>query len=246
MSRTIGWFSCGAASAVACKLAGPDVWAYCDTGAEHPDNARFMRDVETRWGVTVTILKNEQYVDTWDVWEKRKYLAGPRGAPCTKELKVKPRLEFQRPDDVHLFGYTADKTDRNRYEALRHNYPELDARAPLIEAELTKAACLGLLQNAGIAPPITYAIGLPNANCIPCVKAQSPAYWALIRRDFPEEFARMVEVSRARGVRLARIKRQWVYIDEIPVDQPTTNPIVADCDFLCQLHQEGIADADEP
>lgn len=52
--RTICWFSCGAASAVAAKLTLADaaqgkppletgVWiAYCETGAEHPDNERFL------------------------------------------------------------------------------------------------------------------------------------------------------------------------------------------------------------
>ena len=41
MSRTICWFSCGAASAVATKLTLKDtpdaIVAYCETGAEHPD-----------------------------------------------------------------------------------------------------------------------------------------------------------------------------------------------------------------
>ena len=36
--RTIGWFSCGAASAIAVKLTGAQP-VYCETGAEHPDNA---------------------------------------------------------------------------------------------------------------------------------------------------------------------------------------------------------------
>lgn len=48
MARTVSWFSCGAASAVATKLVRPDVIAYCDTGSEDGDNARFMADCE-RW-----------------------------------------------------------------------------------------------------------------------------------------------------------------------------------------------------
>ena len=49
--RTIAWFSCGAASAVAAKIAvssreNVDV-CYCDLLAdEHPDNRRFLGDVE--------------------------------------------------------------------------------------------------------------------------------------------------------------------------------------------------------
>lgn len=51
--RTICWFSCGAASAVATKITieagdGDIVPAYCETGSEHPDNELFLSDCE-RW-----------------------------------------------------------------------------------------------------------------------------------------------------------------------------------------------------
>jgi hypothetical protein len=90
--RRVAWFSCGAASAIATKLSQPDVIAYCETGSEHPDNKRFMRDLEEWFGQEITILQNPKFKDTWDVWEKRRYLAGIAGAPCTGELKVEPRL----------------------------------------------------------------------------------------------------------------------------------------------------------
>lgn len=50
--RTVCWFSAGAASAIATKLMlcdDPDaIIAYCETGAEHPDNERFVADC-VRW-----------------------------------------------------------------------------------------------------------------------------------------------------------------------------------------------------
>lgn len=235
MSRSVGWFSCGAASAVTMKLVQPDVIAYCDTGAEHEDNQRFMRDCEAWFGKLVTILKSDKYADTWDVWERRAYLAGISGAPCTYELKVKPREAFQRPDDLHIFGYTADADDVRRAKALQENWPDLSVSFPLIERGLTKAACLDLLIRIGIAPPVTYAMGLPNANCIPCVKATSAAYWALIRLLFPDHFWRMATLSRQLGVKLCRLNGERAYIDEIPADYPTTGAIVPECDILCAL-----------
>jgi hypothetical protein len=78
-----------------------------------------------------------------------------------------------------------------------------------------------------------YGLGFHNNNCIPCVKAQSPSYWALVRKEFPAEFNRMVELSRRLNVRLCKIKGERRFIDEIPLDQPTTNPITPACDFLC-------------
>jgi hypothetical protein len=207
--------------------------AYCETGGEHPDNERFIVDCERWLDTSVVRLKSEDYADTWDVWTKRRYLAGINGAPCTSELKVGPRLAWQRPDDIHVFGYTNDNSDVKRAALLRENYPELTIRTPLITNKLDKRNCLALLDGAGIKLPPMYAMGFQNNNCIPCVKATSPAYWALVRQQFPDQFARMVKLSRELNVRLTRIKGDRRFIDEIPADHPTTNPIAPACDFLC-------------
>lgn len=235
MGRRVAWFSSGAASAIAAKLSKPDVIAYCDTGAEDYDNYRFLQECEQWFGQPIKRLKNESYKDTWDLWEKRRYLAGIAGAPCTSELKIQPRLAFQREDDVHIFGYTADSNDVRRAEALRENWPELIIETPLIDMGLTKANCLAMIQRAGIKPPRVYAMGFPNANCVPCVKSQSPAYWALIRKEFPKEFERMVKLSRELDVRLVRIKGERRFIDEIPAEQGLTEVQVPECDFLCHI-----------
>lgn len=233
--RTLSWFSCGVASAVATKLTAEAAPVYCETGAEHSDNARFLTDCERWFGRTVKRLKSDRYRDTWDVWQKRRYLSGIDGALCTTELKIMPRLAYQCPDDIHVFGYTADAADVERARRLRENFPELTIRTPLIERGVTKAGCLAIVQDAGIALPPLYAMGFRNNNCIPCVKATSPDYWALVRKRFPEQFERMARLSRELNVRLTRINDERKFIDEIPADWPTTNPIQPACDFLCYL-----------
>jgi hypothetical protein len=233
--RTISWFSCGAASAVATKLTHEALPVYCDTMSEHPDSGRFMIECEKWFGRKIERLYSDKYVNTWDVWEKRRYLAGIDGAPCTVALKVEPRLAFQRPDDIHVFGYTCDGPDAARAERLRSTYPELTIKTPLIERGLTKAACLDMVQRAGIRLPPMYAMGFQNNNCIPCVKATSPNYWALVRKQFPEHFDRMAKLSRELDVRLCRINDERRFIDEIPTDWPTTDPIQPSCDFLCAI-----------
>lgn len=238
--RRISWFSCGAASAVATKLSRPDVIAYCETGSEDVDNARFMLDCAAWFERDITTLRNPKFRDTWAVWEKRKYISGIAGAPCTTELKVNPRLEFQRPDDIHIFGYTADASDVARADALKENWPDLNVEYPLIDAGITKASCLAMIESVGIKPPRVYAMGFPNANCIPCCKATSPAYWALVRKHYPAEFDQMAELSRRLGARLSRVDGERVFIDEVPDDQPTTEPIAPECDFLCALAMEDL------
>lgn len=242
--RTISWFSCGAASAVATKLVPWATPVYCYTGAEHRDNGAFLADCSKWFGRKITILRSSEYTDTWDVWQKRRYLSGISGAPCTVALKVEPRLKFQRPDDIHIFGYTADSEDVRRAERLRANYPELTIGTPLIDRGITKAACLDMVQRAGIALPPMYAMGFHNNNCIPCVKATSPAYWALVRQKFPAQFERMAKLSRELDVRLCRINDERRFIDEIPADHPTTNPIQPSCDFLCHIAEQDIKAAE--
>ena len=242
--RTLCWISQGAASVMAAKLElsvnRDAILIRCETGNEDEDNARFEADV-VRWlNAPVTVIKSTDFDSVVDVWEKRQFMAGHHGAPCTTEMKIIPRLEFQKPDDVHIFGYTADAPDVKRFKRLQENFPELTVRAPLIERGITKSSAMAMLWRANIAPPRTYAMGFPNANCLQtgCVKATSPDYWALFRLRFPDRFRAMAERSRRIGARLTRINDERIFIDEIPEDWPVLNPEVPVCDFLCALAEQ--------
>lgn len=241
MSRTLIWWSSGAASAVAAWLElrrdPHGIMVRCETNNEDDDNYRFEAAVMQFLAKTPLILQSEKFDSVPNVWMVRKYMSGVNGAPCTLEMKVIPRLEFQRPTDIHVFGYTADANDVDRFERLKVNYPELTVRAPLIDHGVTKVGALAIVQRWGIDLPRSYAMGFPNANCLQtgCVKATSPDYWALYRQKFPENFERTALLARELGVRLARINNERVFIDEIPDDWPTTEPVVPTCDFLCHI-----------
>jgi hypothetical protein len=154
MTRDLCWFSEGIASAIATKFWLQDhpeaLVVHCDTGSEDEDNARFRADCARWFNREIITLKNPDFEDTHSVYRKRRYMSGIAGAPCTMEMKVTPRLEFQRPDDVHVFGYTWDSRDIERFDALKRQYPDLTVCAPLIEREISKANCLALLHDAGL------------------------------------------------------------------------------------------------
>jgi 3'-phosphoadenosine 5'-phosphosulfate sulfotransferase (PAPS reductase)/FAD synthetase len=243
-TRVVIWFSCGAASAVAAKLAleqyadsGLEIAVcYCDTGSEHPDNARFLSDCERWFDHSITVLRNPDYADTWAVWNKRRYIAGIAGAPCTLELKKAVRERFERPDiDLQVFGF--DVTEMARADLFRKNQPEVRMVCPLIDQRITKAQCFLMLQEAGIALPAMYMLGYRNNNCIGCPKGNA-GYWNKIRRDFPEVFARMAALERELGAKICQAtingERRRVHLDELPEsagrysDEP---PIT--CGLLC-------------
>lgn len=221
--RRIVWFSCGAASAVAAKVTvekHPDTQiVYCDTSkSEHPDNMRFLLEVGAWVGKPIDVIASEKYRTVEEVFEKRKYMSGPAGAICTVEMKKIPRFHFQRPDDIHIFGFTAD--ERARIERFRDNNPELYLEWPLLEAGVVKQECYNRIEAAGITLPAMYRLGYNNNNCIGCVKATSMHYWMKVRHDFPEKFAERARQSRAIGCRLAKMNGKRVFLDELPPEGP--------------------------
>ncbi len=205
---------------------------HCDLGASvHEDSHRFIDDLEQWYGKAIIRLRSDAYATIDEVFEHRKYLSGMEGAPCTGEMKFVPRLNYQLPSDTHFWGYTSDRLDAKRFEGMKIDFPLLKQRSPLIEMGLTKRDTHAILRQHGIKRPWVYEIGMPNGNCIGCVKSSSPNYWALIRQHFPEVFERRNDQARRFGARPVILRREKGpdgkmrnvrgFLDEIPADQPT-------------------------
>lgn len=239
MSRVIVWYSDGAASACAAKLAidkyGDRVRVIkCDTtGDEHPDNVRFRRDVEQWIGRGVELIRSEKYGNIDDVFETTRYMAGIAGARCTTELKKIPRHAFQRDGDIHIFGYTVE--EGSRVKMFETNHPELICDWILVRQFVRKKDCHRMLREAQIKQPAMYGLGFEHNNCIGCVKATSPGYWNRVRTHFPGVFERRAKQSREINARLVRVDGARVFLDELPEnhghDEPDGN---IECGPFCQ------------
>lgn len=233
MSRHLVWFSAGAASAVAAKLTLAEhsdaIIAYINPGSEHPDNERFLQDCERWFGVQIHRYASTKYADTWDVWERTKYLNGPIGARCTLELKKRVRQSVELPTDVQVFGYTAE--EQHRADRFRQQNPDVILSTPLITYGLTKSDCLAMIDRAGIELPVMYRLGYQNNNCVGCVKG-GLGYWNKIRRDFPEVFDRMAKLERTLGNTCSRDENGPVWLDEL---NPTRGNHADEPDFECSL-----------
>ena len=236
------WFSCGAASAAALKLTvdkyGADnVYAVNNPVIEeHHDNKRFAEDVAKWVGIDIQYAVNSKYplASVVDVFDRRKGMAFPHGAPCTVELKKRARQEWEEshPVDWHVLGFTVD--ERSRHD--RFVLTERDNVLPiLIDANMTKNDCADMIRAAGIKLPEIYGRGFPNANCIGCVKATSPTYWNLVRREFPEVFDQRAEQSRRLGARLVRVKNERIFLDELdPKAKGRPLKTMPDCGLFCE------------
>lgn len=251
--RIVSWFSCGDASAVNTKLVlsrygeTHDIAiARCVVPEEHEDNDRFAADCEKWFGQEIINLRSTEYESCEDVWTRERYMAGIHGARCTQEMKKAVRWAFEREwcPDLQAFGYTVD--EQPRADRFREQNPDVRMVSLLIDDGLTKEDCHAIVSRAGLILPMMYRLGFPNANCIGCVNAQSPAYWNLVRRVFPAVFARRAKLSRELGVRLVKLttgERERIYLDELDPDMGVGEKMpVMECSLLCYIAEQRIAE----
>lgn len=245
--RVIARFSCGAASAVATKLAiekyGDAVEIYyTDTGSEHPDNIRFIEDCEKWFGRKVNILRSERYQNIWEVFESRKFLVNHRGAPCTGELKRIPGDSVWRLGDIEVFGYTVE--ERRRVDRWQKMNNEKILWCPLVDAKMNKEDCFAHLAANGITLPLMYLLGFRNNNCIGCVKARDNInYWKRVRKFFPDVFNRMAALERKFNTTINRRQKKGVryelYLDEIEEGDPKGADLSVSCGIFCMPADDG-------
>ena len=248
-SRIVCWFSCGAASAVATKLAIEEnsknqnielVVARCRIDEEHQDNDRFATQCAEWFGVPIVELQSDKFGSSiYSVFEKERYIAGIAGAACTRALKKRVRESFQKPNDLHVFGYTADETHRADRFIDANN--DVSLWSVLIERSLTHADCLAIVDRAGIKLPAMYSLGYRNNNCIGCVKGGA-GYWNKIRVDFPDAFDRMAKLERKIGASIVRQNGKRVYLDELsPIAGRYESEAEISCGIFCEMAEREIA-----
>jgi len=244
IKRVICWYSCGVTSTWATKLTidkyrgiFPIVIAYCDTGSEHLDNKRYLKDCEKLFGQKILVLKNPEYEDIYDVFDKTRYMAGINGARCSLELKKKVREKFENLEsDLQIFGF--DMKEKKRAKRFKKNNPLVLAEFPLIDAKITKSSCIKNVLKSGIALPTMYLLGYKNNNCIGCVKG-AKGYWNKIRIDFPDIFEKTADYEEMLGARLNVItkngKTQRVLLRELdPNDGNYKSELPITCGFVCE------------
>lgn len=247
MARIVCQFSCGAASAVATKIALAQYGASQEVHIlnayvqeEHPDNRRFLADCERWFGRAITVLRNERYgASVIEVFRRKQFMKSRYGAPCTAELKRKLLDSWRQPGDVMVFGYTAEEEDR--LEDFRERNPDKTVVAPLIERGLGKKDCLAMVERAGIELPTMYRLGYSNANCIGCVKG-GEGYFRAIREDFPEEFERLCQVQESigPGAYLFRDRKTGVRysLRDIPPGKARRDLSPPACGLQCEIAEQ--------
>lgn len=201
---TICWWSGGATSAVACKLAielfGVENvrLVFIDTFNEDDDTYRFLMDCEDWYGNKIEQISaiGGKFKSIKDVWYHFKSLNVAHGAICSATLKRDVRLMFEKtnPHRYQVFGFDIDEPKRAKAMAL--NYEDANPIFPLLLFGYTKKKCIDILRENGIEIPRAYKLGLNNNNCLKtgCVQG-GIGYWQMMRHTIPENFYNMAKVE---------------------------------------------------
>jgi hypothetical protein len=250
--RRVCQFSCGAASAVATKLTLADhdrnsvliVNAFIQE--EDADNRRFLDECEQWFGQTIHVLRDEKYnASTDEVWRRKRFMKGPRGAPCSLELKRKLLASITLPGDIAVVGFTVE--EQERLEDLQQFAPHTHWEAPLIERNLTKPIASRSWLMPGLRFPACIALGYDNANCIGCPKG-GQNYWRAIREDFPERFVQIKSIQESIGpgayflqFRSGPRKGERMSLADLPPGRGNmADEASFSCSFFCEMAKQDI------
>jgi len=243
--RTVCHFSCGAASAVATKLALAKyenvVIVNAFVAEEDADNRRFLADCERWFRQQVTVVRDTKYgASAREVWRRKRFIKnGAFGAACSQHLKREPIEDFCFPDDLHVMGFVVDEKNQDRIQRGR----TVGWLMPCIDANLTHSDCRSIIERAGIVLPRRYAQGYGNANCVGCCKG-GEKYWRKTRQDSPADFAEVAQIEADIGpsaylFRDRKTGERWPLsrLGDGPIEQNIAAP---ECSFFCAQAEEEI------
>jgi len=218
-------FSGGAASAYVGWLVAQEfgkhntVFLFHDTKAEHPDAARFRRQVSQYCGVPITDISDGR--DLWEVIADNHCLPSNRIPFCTRILKAEPAQKYyktlkqQGTEFVMYNGLGMEEWRRVQRSITRAEADGHKLRCLLMERNISdKEVKRAIRDDWKICLPEPYKY-LTHNNCIPCFKA-GKAHFQKVAKYFPMDFERacvleetLGQTTFSDGIPLRKLKANW-------------------------------------
>jgi 3'-phosphoadenosine 5'-phosphosulfate sulfotransferase (PAPS reductase)/FAD synthetase len=171
-----------------------------DTGWEHPDLWRFLKDLAKYLNHEIVCDSDGRTPE--DLCYDESALPNNRMPFCSKILKAKRLQRFYRDGDVLLFGIGQDEVQRaHRLVGVYQVVATKTGKAcrlqfPLIHERVDKAQVNTFLRDAGLVEPLLYQLGFLHNNCSGgCVRA-GKKHWKLLYEKLPEVYADRERVER--------------------------------------------------
>lgn len=204
-----------------------DAFLFCNVGAdsENPATLDYVRDVARpyadlhgipfyelsrvrRNGETETLYQRLVGDNRSIVIPVRMSNGAPGNRACTNDFKIRVVAKWLRQHGatnnnpaITGLGISLDEFHRARTDS---GIPHQRLEYPLIDARMTVADCIKLIESAGLPVP-------PKSSCYFC-PFKSRAEWVRMRENEPELFAKSVEIEKRINEKRGAIGRYIVYM----------------------------------
>jgi len=164
-----------------------------DTGWEHPDLFRFLKDLEKYFNHSITFDSDGRSPEQL-FWHEHA-LANNRMPFCSRILKAERLQKFYKDGDTLIFGIGANELHRaNRIISVYQTVAAKTKRwpriiFPLIQEDIASKQINVFLASANIEEPLLYRLGFLHNNCSGgCVRA-GKKHWKLLYEKLPWVYA---------------------------------------------------------
>lgn len=178
-----------------------------DTKEEHPDTYRFLREMATALGMSITERSDGRSVT--QVFRDEGLLGNGQNTMCSRILKAEQGMKYVEElkaegfdEIVKVVGYSAKEPDRVRRMVARAFNEGISVRFPVIEDAIEKQACADWCIAQGVQPSAMYCWA-EHANCLGCVKG-GRAYFLATHEHHPEVFEQRAQLEEEFGHTIIR------------------------------------------
>lgn len=169
---------------------------FVDHGGDWPETYEYLEFFRSKYPVTVIHPCVEGETTLQGYIHKHNLVPSFMNRWCTDKFKRRVVNKYVAAPCWMLLGIDDGESHRARMSSAKG----IEARWPLIEAELDRQGCIDLIKRHGISVPM-------KSGCFFCPN-QSPLQFKALRRKHPCLFAEALEMERANMVaRAARGKR---------------------------------------
>lgn len=213
-----------------------DAFLFCNVGhdSENPETLEYMRSVAVPYAEThgislIELSRVRRNGETETLYQRlmgdnrsigipvRMSNGAPGNRACTSDFKIRVVAKWLRQHGatktnpaITGLGISLDEFQRARTDSgIDHQTLEY----PLIDARMTVADCIKLIESAGLPVP-------PKSSCYFC-PFKSRVEWVRMRENEPELFAKSVEIEKRLNEKRGALGKNIVYMHSAlkPLDQ---------------------------
>ena len=161
---------------------------FTDTGKELPEVYSYLDKLEGMLGKDILRLNPNKGFEYW-LKQFNNYLPSPQTRWCTRQLKLKPFLDWIRPmldEGIEVHSYVAIRSDEPYREGLNSKDENLIVHLPFREDGIDKPSVEDLLHGSGLGIPEYYS-WRSRSGCTFCFYQQK-IEWVKLKEFHPEAF----------------------------------------------------------